>query len=137
LKGSAQSGRRQLSYNKSLWKRRTKKAFKDVDILLRKGRIGELISMGDLWEAGHNLVKMGSAVIPILESIARLHMSEAMRRDVQHFSQLIEVYSEALVTLAKRLDMPTHTFPYYESKVEPVTAVASPEPKSLDEILRG
>jgi len=137
LQGQAITAKRRLTYQKALWKRKVKKACKEVDILLRKGRIGELISMGDLWEVAHILNDLGSLSLPLAERAAELKMTASVKQDLCFVSQLIQVHVEALVTLAQRLDMPTRTFPTFESPLEPVTAAASPSKKTLDEILGG
>lgn len=135
LQGQAITAKRRLTYQKALWKRRVRKQCNEVDILLRKGRIGELISMGELWEIGHKLNQLGEAALPLAERAEELRMTTAVKQDICYIAQVIHVHNEALLTLAQKLDMPTRTFPTFESPLEPVMATASPSKKTLDEIL--
>lgn len=107
-----------LSNKKCEWKKRTKRIQFECERLFIRARAGGIVTLGEIYQLGHRIHRLGEAGVDISQQASELCMSDRVLEDIGNECHYLEQASTALRGLLHRRRMYVSTFPMWESPLQ-------------------
>lgn len=113
--------KRKLSFKKSQWKRRARRAINHAGVSFNLQRLGAPMEMSDVYDDARHIMELGHAGERLHGEATRLDMEGNVRYDVEHVCRLLETLNSHFFSYVERMGWPTSQFAVYVSAITPTS----------------